>query len=392
MKKISCVALVLAVLVAFGTAAPVYAACTYDPALVWHGLGFSFTNCADASPVSGFIYEVASAATVNSAGQDFVCEVGFVNNGIGVPCQPEAGTAGDGIVTAYYNWFTTGSVGCPNPDPTAVGQGAGSNVIAVQIVDNAGKSAILTVGFDAGLNGYTLEAAYPFDGANLGAVECSYANSPSLVSLSAGPSPSADTVCVNVPVPQVFSDCDPSSAGGALGSCPTGTPLPVNRGRVYTRDAACGSSPDARLAGWTLLPNAPDGQGNACNLINRPLTGCAFVAATANIGGLETTGVTGSFQVGGASAANDKIKIDQAALVQGKLLVKFSTTNESLTTGFNVYAGETKLNQTTIRAKGTGSNSYSFEIGRGAVKSNKSVTVEALKSDGTVEKVTASLK
>ena len=66
MKKISSVALVLAVLAVFGTTAPVHAACTYDPALVWHGLGFSFTNCTDAQPVNGYVYEVASAATVTT--------------------------------------------------------------------------------------------------------------------------------------------------------------------------------------------------------------------------------------------------------------------------------------------------------------------------------------
>lgn len=387
MKKISSVALVLAVLAAFGTAAPVHAACTYDPALVWHGLGSSFTNCTDILPVSGFIYEISSPGVNNSAGQDFACEVGQVPNGIGAPCQPEAGIAGDGAVTVSYNFGAgnTGSAGCPNPNPVA--EGAGSNVIAVQVIDNDGKSAILTVGFDAGLNGYTLEAAYPFDGESLGVIECSYANAPAFVSMV------GDTVCVRVPVPTVYSDCDPTSAGAALGSCPSGTPLPTGRGRVYTRTAPCDSTPDSRISsGWTLLTQAPDAAGDACNIVPKPVTGCAFIGATTFIGGIETSAVSGYFQVGGQAAANDRVKIDKATLTQGKLLVDFSTTNEALTVGFNVYAGTTKLNQATIQAKGTGSNSYSFEIGRGAVKSNKSVTVEALKSDGTVEKVTASLK
>jgi len=387
MKKISSVALVLAVLAAFGTAAPVFAACPYDPALVWNGLGTSFTNCTDTLPVSGFIYEVANPGTVNSVQQDFSCEDGSENNGIGVPCQPEAGARGDGAVTVYYNFGVgnQGALGCPNPNPSV--EGAGTNVIALQIIDNDGKSVMLTVGFDAGLNGYTLEAAFPFDGENLGVIECTNNNAPAFASIT------GDSVCARVPVPTVFSDCDPASAGGALGSCPSGAPLPVGRGRLYTRNAACDTSPDARISsGWTLLTNVPDAAGHACNTVPKPATGCAFVGATTFIGGLETTAVSGYFQVGGAAAANDRVKIDKAALTQGKLLVDFSTTNEALTVGFNVYAGTTKLNQATIQAKGTGSNSYSFEIGRGAVKSNKSVTVEALKSDGTVEKVTASLK
>jgi hypothetical protein len=66
--------------------------------------------------------------------------------------------------------------------------------------------------------------------------------------------------------------------------------------------------------------------------------------------------------------------------------VSFSTTNETSIVGFNVYAGSTKLNSGLLQAKGTGSNSYSFEAPRSAVKANRTVTVEAVKSDGSVER------
>jgi hypothetical protein len=115
---------------------------------------------------------------------------------------------------------------------------------------------------------------------------------------------------------------------------------------------------------------------------------CAFVGASSLFGdganaGVESGGLTGWLRIGGAAAASDKVAIKKAELAAGKLSVAFGTENEATIVGFNVYGGSTKLNSGLIAAKGAGSNDYSFEVGRGALKNERSITVEAVKSDGT---------
>jgi hypothetical protein len=102
------------------------------------------------------------------------------------------------------------------------------------------------------------------------------------------------------------------------------------------------------------------------------------------VGGQDTGAIASWISTCAVPVATDKITLDSATLGRGKLDVVFSTENESLITGFNVYADATKLNAAPIPAKGNGSNTYLFEIGRGALKSNRIIVVEALKSDDTV--------
>lgn len=369
--------LMLTAALALASAPSAWAACTLDSQPVFHGLGGFVTACPDANPVPGYIYALATPATVNSAAQDFVCEEGFIDNGILVPCQPEAGTPGDGNVTVYYEFGSgnPGSVGCPNP----AGAVTGSNPVAVQLVCNNGAGVLQTVGFSEDFSQYVIELSAPADGTPIAA---GFDNGPSLTSIA------GTTVCVNVPQPRVWSDCDPGATGETY-SCPDpGVRPAASRGKLYTRTAACGTSPDPRISTWVPLPVLPDAAGDACNNVPAATNAgeCAFVGTTATFGTTETAAVVGWFQVSGPGAANDKVKIDNAAFAQGKLIVAFSTTNETSIVGFNVYSGATKLNGNLITAKGAGSNAYNFEVGRGAVKGGKSVLVEAVKSDGTVEK------
>jgi len=387
MKRTFQIGLILTVVLATAWAPSAWAACTLDSQPVWHGnLGW-IASCPDAQPVTGFVYAQSSPGTINSGTQSaaFVCEVAGVVNGISQVCQPEAGGAGDGNVTVFYDFGigNPGAVGCPNPAQDI----NGSFPVTVQILCNDGASALLTVGYSQDLLQYLLELAAPADGVT--PIHAGFENGPALTQFGAGPTPSADNVCVNVPAPTVHSDCDAGSGGEGY-SCPNpGARTPVGRGRLYTREAACGSSPDPRTAsGWVLTPVQPDTNGNACNLITRPTTAgnCAFLGATSMLGTTETNAMTGWLQIAGPTASNDKVKIDNAAFAQGKLIVAFSTTNETSIVGFNVYSGANKLNGSLITAKGAGSNSYSFEVGRGALKGGKSVLVEAVKSNGSVEK------
>lgn len=383
--------LLVAVFALIGTPS-VWASCAgVDDQPVWFGAGAVINNCPDAAQVSGWVYLMSNPATANSGAQndDVVCETAFVQTGANTICQPEAGAPGDGNVTIYYQFSAgnPGSVGCPTPGGSAP---EGSNPVAVQVVCNNGASALLQTGFSFGLQMYLLEQAMP--GSN--SLSAAFDNGPTIVSVSAGPSPSASNICVNVPLPHVYSDCDLTSQNGGPNpgtTCDTAsaTRPPVTRGKLYYKENPCNTFPSARIAdGWTLLPTTPDAAGNACNPVPAvSVSGnCGFVGVTGFLGANETGGVLSYVRLAGPNATNDKVKIDRAEYAQNKLIVDFSTTNETMTVGFNVYSGTTKLNGSLITAKGTGSNPYTFEVARGATKGGKSVYVEAQKSDGTVEK------
>src|SRR5262245_16449155 len=153
-----------------------------------------------------------SAPTATNSGAqsaDLVCEQAGVLTGANVTCQPEAGGPGDGIVTVYYE-FGAGnpaSVGCPTPG----GNGAeGSNPVGLDVTCNNGAGVHLETGFSFGLQMYLLELAMP--GTNV--IAADFANGPQITSVTAGPSPSASNICVNVPLPKIYSDCDPTSQNG----------------------------------------------------------------------------------------------------------------------------------------------------------------------------------
>jgi hypothetical protein len=397
MKRTFQTAVMLTAVLALASAPSAWAACTVDSQPVWHGnLGW-IANCLDNTPVTGYIYALSSPGTINSGVQGsvnvptnfFVCSQAGQTNVTLNPCQPEAGNAGDGKVTIYYDFGVgnPGSVGCPNPLQDL----NGSFPVALQVSCNDGASVFAEIGYSQDLLQYVVELAGPADGSPILA---GFGNGPVWQSSVAGPSPDAATVCVNVPNPTISSDCDDTSAGfgySCVAGAPGSTRPPVTRGKLYTREAPCNSSPDPRLAGttpWVATLVQPDAAGHACNVIQTPTIAgnCAFLGASSNLGGIETAAIVGSLRVPAPGAANDKVKIDNAGFAQGKLVVAFSTINETSIVGFNVYSGTEKLNGNTITAKGAGSNAYSFEIGRGALKGGKSVLVEAVKSDGSVEK------
>lgn len=376
-KGIIVTGLTLATALLIGAGAPAQAACPVTSQPVFHGLGGFIANCPDASPVSGFAYLEATPTTVNSNGQDLICESDGLLTGVGLTCQPEA--AGAGNVTIQYDWGAfnggaAGALGCPNP--SGVGTGF---PIAVQVNCNNGASLILEAHYFEGQAAYVMDVAHPGDGTP---PVPSFANAPSFV-----PNCPAGTYGAHQPTPAVYSDCDDTALGfGTTCFAPTDKVV-VTTGNFYTKNDLCGISPDPRLsAGW-VASNATVTNGTACIPITKPATGCAYIGATARLGGTETIGVVGAFQVAGQIAAVDHVQIDKALFSRGSLHVDFSTINETSIVGFNVYAGNTKLNADLIQAKGTGSNAYPFEADRAAVKSNKTVSVEVVMKDGSVQKV-----
>lgn len=416
MKRTICKGLALLAVVALFASPAARAACTFDSQPVTFALGGQILGCPDAQPVLAQVYLMSAPGTANSNGLPIVCRA---DTDI-LPQAPDrecifspAGVVGDGIVSINLEFGVgTNTVGCPAPTGTT----NGGAPIVTQVTCNDGSGVIIATGFDADTGFYTLENS----SATGGNFTASFNNGPAITSVNAGPSPSAVNVCVNVPVPHVFSDCDITG----MFTCPNPAVRPtVGRGVLYTRTAPCvdpraqpglsPGGPDARLRTcatgggscnvdadciapnappcgdrWTLLPTQPNAAGDACNIIDQPTVAgqCAFVGSTAAFGAVNGGTVAGWLQINTQGAATDKVKIDRAAYDGGKVVVAFSTSNETSIVGFNVYSGNLKLNGSLISAKGTGSNPYSFEIGRGALKGGKTVEVQAVKSDGSVEK------
>jgi hypothetical protein len=364
-----------------------WAFCDLDTQIVGHTLSGWIENCPDANPIEGYIWLLSNPAGVNSNGQAVVCR----NNTDVLPeslfdCAftPFTGPLGygDGIVSVQAEWGRQNQtiLGCPNLPQS----GDGTLPVGISVTCNNGASALFEVGWYGGLQQYALELASP-DG--LG-VSANFNNGIQVTSVGAGPSPSAKNVCVNVSTPSFYSDCDPGNMGNGASCIDTTNRPAFARGILMSKEGACNSTPDLAAAGWLATPVQPDAAtGQACNVFNAAPGNCTFVGVQARTGATPTPvgGVLTWVKVG-EIAASDKVKIDGASTAQGKVKVDFSTTNETSIVGFNVYSDGAKLNGSLIASKGVGNNAYSFEVGRGALKGGKSVLVEAVKKDGTVEK------
>jgi hypothetical protein len=368
---------------------PVFALCSgiSEPA---QNFGARIINCPDAKPELGFVGAVGQTATVNSAGIDVICEDGAAINQQSVPCQAEAGVIGDGNITVSFDWGNLPAPnGCPNQ---AQVPNVGRNIF--QIVCNNGAGALITTAFDIGSGGYVVDFAHPYDPGtgNFDMPMSTTQTGLQLAQFQRGGG--TDQACINQTAApaRMYSDCDPGSLATAFGvTCPDTTPSLAPGPNLYTFTGPASQGPaDLRVAAWGSPVATTAGPGGSkCVNFPTPAAGiCTWIGATSSVGGSDTGAISGWTQVcaGDPTAATDKVKINSAAFNQGKLNVGFSTENEALIVGFNVYAGSTKLNTGLIAAKGTGSNAYAFEVGRGAVKSNKTVIVEAVKSDGSVVK------
>lgn len=382
---------------------PAHAACAVPTPM--NQLFVPITSCPDPDPgatgpdpVVMYSYLIASPTGTNSNGLGGMCWDNNHRNGILQDCTTAQGIGGpgDGNVAVQFDWQAPGTVGCPS---TTLQDG--DNPVAISVVASNGTGAFITVGASSITAGYVVDLAFPFDpGSGLPqSIACTTNTGVKYTSGAAGGS-----VCVNAQASQIVSDCDPNSTamlglGGTAGSgascLDTANKPTAARGKLYTKEAACKTSPDLRVSGWTALAAAPDASGDACNPVPSPVNpaDCMFIGTTTILGGVESPAITGLVQIPGPGAAGDKVSIKTATLDQGKLNVNYSTENEMTIVGFNVYAGNSKLNTSLISAKGTGSNSYTFSVGRGAVKNNRTVTVEAVLSNGaTVRSNTVTLK
>jgi hypothetical protein len=379
----------LGVFALIAVAPPAHAICSGSrPANEFTGY---IAGCPDAFPVAGFLAVVGSADTINNNGIDFMCEDGAALDPAKVPCLPDAGVIGDGRVDIQFDWanldFSTAPptqpLGCP--DPAGV-PGVDRNF--AQIVCNDGTGVIVTVDYDIGTAGYPFYFMARLDLGNSELVLPLSKGQTGLSVMSSNRAGGLDTLCIaqTGPVP-IYSDCDPESLAFQYGvGCDTPTPTVSPGANFYlTIGPATPPPTDLRVAAWSLQSTTPGPGGSRCIRYTTPPAGdCARVGSTAVVAGQDTGAIASWISSCDVPMATDSVGIDSAVLSHGRLQVDFSTGNETLITGFNVYAETTKLNAAPIPAQGTGSNSYTFDVGRGALKSVRTVLVEAVKSDGTV--------
>jgi hypothetical protein len=348
-------------------------------------------NCPDYNPIGTFLAAVGSASTINNNGIGAICQDQNGLDGAGYPCLYNAGISGDARVYIQFNWARqvlgapVAPLGCPNPEGLP---NVGRNF--VQMVCNNGSGAILTTSYDPASAGYNFDFASKYDPAS-GDASLTLSTSSGLRVVAMTLIGGNYVICFDESTPiQVFSDCDPDSLATQFGvSCPDTTPT-VGYGANFYSTTGPRPPTDLRVSAWTLRPATAGPGGSQCATMPSTLgSSILWVGTTAVVGGQDTGAIATWIPII-PMAAIDGVRVDSAAFVHGRLDVSFSTTNETLIVGFNVYAGSsTKLNATLIPAQGTGSNAYTFAIGRGAVKSDRTVTVEAVKRDGTVERSAA---
>ena len=419
-------ALVLAVALS-----PVYATCNVSNPLQ-HILGGYFTNCPDKNQVKAFAYALSTPANnpadttcpnlisnaqctaagvpescctgagtgtcvnCNTAAVDLVCENNTSLSGQGSPCQPEAGIGGDGVagdgnVTILFDWqLTQGGAfpGCPDPSQQPK---FGRNF--VQVVANDGSGLLVTVPFSFDLAGFMVDMAEP-DSNPAGPLACSRADSGISVQSYDG-----TTLCGNTLLPRLHTDCDAgtwgATGGGIFGvTCDPGSIPPVARGKLYSRTASCGSSPDTSFtSGWSLLPVTPDAATGAfCVAVPRPPSPvptdpqCAFVAASGMVGGKETVAAVGAAQLAGQNAPSARALNVRAVAAGGDVVVSWRTDSELDLAGFNVLAdsknGKDRITVSAAMIAANGANgagaSYDVHIPRGKFQGARTVYVESV--------------
>jgi hypothetical protein len=141
-------------------AGPARAACG-DSLAVRHALDSYWTGLPEATLVA-FAYALGDAK-VQTGQAPILCRA-FGEETSGGQCQPQAGSASDGIVTVNGNWSDTRAAGCPDP----AGEWGHPVVIAATAAVDEGSPShhgvgiVASVGYDVDAAGYLLDWAQPF--------------------------------------------------------------------------------------------------------------------------------------------------------------------------------------------------------------------------------------
>jgi hypothetical protein len=354
---------------------------------------FPIINCPDQSPAIGYAYQPGAVPATNTGTLDIICEA----DGASDQCysMPGSNTLGDSIVGIGTDWFLNGINGCPT----------GRVYLSLQCFDGSG--ALLSLSGGCSVLGYSVEAAYDFDGAT-GSVDAKGANSkngrPVIQSytLSGG----MEIFEVKVDPPPVQSDCTPGSFGQflqSLGYCTESelgcaALVAPERGRLYSSAQPCSiadrnpaNRTRAGLAGsiWTL--QSLDAAGVATVSLPIAPTGmCNYVGTTTIVGGHETDLITGFVATPPRIAASPVAEAVRATRKGKSVEVSFQTSSELGLAGFNIYAagkvkGEIQLNPGLIPATGVAGagSSYAKSYAVAEFKGNRGIIVESVLTDGS---------
>ena len=244
----------------------------------------SYFECADATQVAAFSWQVSNPIGVNTDSLDIALE----------------GQAGPGRTVMSFDWSYEGIIGCPiSPTPKR---------IAIVVQGNDGKGLIVSLsGADTDL-AYRIEAAHPYDMVNqrILPVPCGDgAGAPTVLArtISGG----MVSLALHFNPPRIYSDCDPDSVAMHLlpGVCNDNFAPVTAVARIMTRTGPCTTGPVLQLAQWTDTGVAPDASGNAIVTLPLPAAGqCLYVGNTATIDAFETGGVVGFVTVPGITCSD----------------------------------------------------------------------------------------
>jgi thrombospondin type 3 repeat protein len=246
MSPLRTLALCVALLLSVGLgASPAGAACA-DFRPINHALGSYWSGLPEANLV-GFAWQFTNA-TVQTGQTPIFCRAAGEET-TGSSCPPQAGSAGDGVITVDGDWTGPLVAGCPND----AGQPGHPIVVAATSAVNEGSpqhrgvGVILSVGYDFGHQLYLVEYAHP---APPGTEDFTPIAAPDLPTPRVGSvRASGDgTLLVDLqwaPFP-TYDDCAPEARATCVDS--PGRPRAVVNGYVlYTNRSPCGQPPLSSL-------------------------------------------------------------------------------------------------------------------------------------------------
>src|SRR5262245_43408040 len=243
MNSLRSVAACLALVIGFG-ASPAGAACS-DFRPINHAIGSYWSGLPEANLV-GCSWQYTTAAVHTGQTPIFCRAAGEEPSG--GPCPPQAGSAGDGVITVSGDWTGELVAGCPND----AGQPGHPIVVAATSAVNEGSpqhhgvGVVLSVGYDFAHQMYLVEYAHP---SPPGSEEFAPIAAPDLPIPQVANVRAADgSLVVDLqwaPFP-TYDDCAPAARATCVDS--PGRPRAVINGYVlYTNRSSCSQPPLSSL-------------------------------------------------------------------------------------------------------------------------------------------------
>ena len=268
-------------------------------------------------------YLVAHAASVASPGiahngnAVFFCpEAGLPSSG--GPCQAQAGTSTDGVVTVSGDWTTNGVAGCPDSTPTGDGDApvvaAASSSVDEGTTDHRGVYVIASVGYWTIAAGYSVDLAHNslgLDPPRFAPIGASDIPTPAITAISEI-APGFSLVDLEWQEAPTRDDC----AENVFGTCTDfpGGSRPVLEGyKIYRLTGGCGAEPTTSLTpawGAAASPLLPAGTTSfSVVLPTADITGsqCSFFALGLAAGGRDLGAVSAHRTVGEIDTDGDGV-------------------------------------------------------------------------------------